>query len=241
LTPADSRQYSVSVLNKKRRLIFRLFHSKKKLLIFFAALGIIVLFVFRERWLLSLGDFLILQDDLHRAGVIHVIAGEDYRTDYAIQLYKQGYGDMLFFTGGTFEKQHYQHGKHAEERSLAQGVPSDAIAYNDSTVISTYMEAELLKEWIARSPTPIHSVIVVSDPFHMRRARWAYKRVLGGRIEVQMAPVPFESIPFRRRWWTDWESRKYVREEYEKFAYYILRYKISRGKFRDWLASMDRE
>jgi len=229
------------VLKEKHRLIFRLFHSKKKLLIIIAALCIIIIFVFRERWLLSLGDFLILQDDLHRAGVIHVIAGEDYRTDYAIQLYKQGYGDMLFFTGGTSEKQHYQHGEHAKERSFAQGVPSHAIAYDDSSVISTYMEAERLKEWIAHSPTPIHSVIVVSDPFHMRRARWAYKKVLGDRIKVQMAPVPFELTPFRRRWWTDWESRKYIREEYEKFVYYILRYQISTGKFRAWLASMDRE
>ena len=229
------------MLKEKRRLIFRLFHSKKKLLIFFAALGIMILFVFRERWLLSLGDFLILRDDLLSADVIHVIAGEDYRTDYAIQLYKQGYGDMLFYTGGWYEKYHYSHGKHAEERSLAQGVPSNAIAYDDSSVLSTYMEAERLKEWIAHNPTPIRSVIIVSDPFHMRRARWAYKKVLGDRIKVQMAPVPFESTPYRRRWWADWESRKYVREEYEKFVYYILRYQISTGKFRAWLASMDRE
>lgn len=224
-----------------RKLIFHLSHSKKKILIGLIGLGGIFLFIFRERWLLYLGDFLVLQDNLHSADVIHVIAGEDNRTDYALQLYKQGYGKMLFFTGGWCQIHHYYHGEHAEARSLAQGIAMNAIAFDDSSVTSTYMEAEKLKEWMAHSPTPIHSVIVVSDPFHMRRARWTYKKVLGHNIEVQMAPVPFELTSYRRHWWTDQASRKYVQDEYKKLAYYILRYQISTGKFRDWLASKDRE
>jgi uncharacterized SAM-binding protein YcdF (DUF218 family) len=204
-------------------------------------LGGIILFVFREQWLLSLGDFLVIQDHLHSADVIHVIAGEDYRTDYAIQLYKQGYGKMLFFAGGWCVYHHYKHGEHAQARSLAQGVSMGDIAFDDSSVTSTYAEAEKLKEWIAHSPTPIHSVIIVSDPFHMRRARWTYRKLLGDKIEVQMAPVLFELTSYRRRWWTDQASRNYVRAEYEKFMYYVLRYQISRGEFHDWLVSMDRE
>jgi uncharacterized SAM-binding protein YcdF (DUF218 family) len=224
-----------------RRLIFHLCHSKKKILISLVALGGIIFFVFRERWLLCLGDFLILQGDLHSADVIHVIAGEDYRTDYAIQMYKQGYGKMLFFTGGWCETHHYHHGEHAKARALAQGISMNAIAFEDSSVTSTYLEAKKLKEWMAHSPTHIHSVIVVSDPFHMRRARWTYKKVLGDSMELQMAPVPFELTSYRRHWWTDQASRKYVQDEYKKFVYYILRYQISTGKFQDWLASMDRE
>ena len=224
-----------------RGLFIRLFHSKKRMFIGLLILSGIILLVFHERWLISLGSFLIVQDNLHSADVIHVIAGEDYRTDYALQLYKQGYAQTLFFTGGWCETHQYHHGKHAEERSLAQGIPSNAIAFDDSSVTSTYMEANYLKEWIAHSPTPIHSVIVVSDPFHMRRVRWTYKKVLGKSIGVQMAPVPFNWTPYRRRWWTDKISREYVRDEYGKLVYYILRYQISTGKFRDWLASMDRE
>jgi uncharacterized SAM-binding protein YcdF (DUF218 family) len=236
-----SGRWRTGVLEKIRGLISRLFRSKRNVLIGLVALGGILLFAFRERWLLAIGDFLVLQDPLHPADVIHVIAGEDYRTDYAIQLYKQGLGKTLFFTGGWCTIHHYHHGEHGQARSLAQGIPMNAIAFDDSSVTSTYTEAERLKEWMAQSPTLIHSVIVVSDPFHMRRARWAYRRLLGKGVEVQMAPVPFEWTPYRRRWWTDQLSRQYVGEEYEKFVYYILRYQISRGKLRDWLASMDRE
>ncbi len=224
-----------------RRLILGFSRSKKIILISLVALAGILFFVFRERCLLRLGYFLVTQDNLHSADAIHVIAGDDYRTDYALRLYKQGYGKMLFFTGGWCKTHQYHHGEHAKARALAQGIAIDTIAFDDSAVTSTYMEAEKLKNWIAHSSTPIHSVIVVSDPFHMRRARWAYKKVLGDNVEVQMAPVPFEQTPYRRFWWRDRASRKYVQDEYEKLAYYILRYGISRGKFRDWLASMDRE
>ena len=214
---------------------------KNHTLFIVVVLGAISIFVLRDRLLRLIGDFLIIQDDLHPADVIHVIAGDDYRTDYAIQLYKQGYRKTLFFTGGWCTFHNYYHGEHAEERSLAVGVSLNAIAFDDADVISTYMEAERLKEWISHSPTPIHSVIVVSDPFHMRRARWTYRKVLGNSIELQMAPVPFELTPYIRAWWTDQESRNYVRDEFEKYVYYVFRYQISRGGFREWLVSLDRE
>lgn len=219
----------------------RFLHSKKAVWLGVALLAGILLFLFRHSWLLALGDYLIVRDELRPADVIHVIGGDDYRTDYAIRLFEQGYGKTLFFTGGWCEKHGYRHGEHARDRSMAQGVPADSIALDDSSVISTYQEAELLKAWIARNPAPVRSVTVVSDPFHMRRARWTFKRVLGKTVEVRMAPVPFEMTNLQRRWWTGWRSRQYVRDEYEKLIYYVLRYQIARGKIRDWLASMDTE
>lgn len=214
---------------------------KNHTLFIIVVLGAISIFVLRDRLLRLIGDFLIIQDDLHPADVIHVIAGDDYRTDYAIQLYRQGYGKTLFFTGGWCTFHNYYHGEHTEERSLAAGVPLNAIAFDDSTVTSTYMEAERLREWISHSSTPVRSVIVVSDPFHMRRARWTYKKVLGHGIELQMAPVPFDVTPYQRNWWMDQESQNYVRGEYEKYVYYILRYQIGGGRFQEWLVSLDRE
>ncbi|PWB78993.1 MAG: hypothetical protein C3F08_07675 [Candidatus Methylomirabilota bacterium] len=224
-----------------RRRSRRFLRSKWAVLAGIVAVAACLLFVFRGLWLLPFGDFLVYEDRLHRADVIHVIAGEDNRTDHAIQLYKRGLGDRLFFTGGWCENHGYNHGEYGKARAIAQGVPQAAIAFDDSSVISTYMEAEKLRDWIARSATPVRSVIVVSDPFHMRRARWAFKRVLGERIEVQMSPVPFSQTPYHRQWWKDPLSRIYVREEYGKLFYYVLRYQISSGKFRDWLASKDKK
>jgi uncharacterized SAM-binding protein YcdF (DUF218 family) len=231
---------STLFVKKVDRTIFRISRVKVKILIGFITLGI-VLVIFREQWLPLIGDFLFIQDTLHSADVIHVIAGEDYRTDYGIQLYKQGLAQELFFTGGWCDIHHYNHGEHAKERSLAQDVPPDAIAFDDARVQSTYMEAERLKEWIASRTYPVRSVIVISDPFHMRRVKWTYERVLGDSVNVQTAPVPFERTPYIRVWWKDPKSRQNVREEYTKLVYYLFRYQFSRGAFKDWLVSLDTE
>jgi uncharacterized SAM-binding protein YcdF (DUF218 family) len=196
-------------------------------------------FLVHEQVLLAIGDFLVVKDDLQPADVIHVIAGPDDRTDYAIQLYKQGYGKLIFFTGGWCTYHDLYHGQHGRELALQQGVPPEAIAIDDSWVTSTYSEVVRLKEFVAQSPTPIRSVIVVSDAYHMRRARWTYEKLLGDQVRVQMAPVPFEVSPYQRRWWTDKASREYVKEEYLKMAYYYARYQLSWGPLKEWLASFD--
>ena len=117
----------------------------------------------------------------------------------------------------------------------------NAIASDEAKVTSTYMEAERLKEWIAHSSPSVQSIIVVSDPFHMRRAQWIYQKVFGDNIQIRMAPVPFDRTPYQREWWKDSQSRGYVREEYSKLIYYLLRYQYSWGAFREWLASWDTE
>ncbi len=235
--PKHADEKATALTSSRYRRISR---STMKILLGLASLSI-VLFLFREQWLRLIGDFLIVRDSLQPADVIHVIAGDDYRTDYAFQLYKQGYGKTVFFTGGWCDIHLYQHGEHAEERALTQDISVDAIAYDNSNVMSTYMEAERLKEWIARNPYPVRSVIVVSDPFHMRRVQWTYRKVFGDQIQIQMAPVPFDLTPYQRTWWKDPESRQYVRDEYSKLIYYLFRYQFSSGFFKDWLASLDTE
>jgi uncharacterized SAM-binding protein YcdF (DUF218 family) len=203
------------------------------------ALAALVLWLARERWLGLIGDYLIIQDPLQPADVIHVIAGDDYRTDYAVRLYQQGKAPSIFFSGGWCTTHGYYHGQHGKELSLAEGVSLQAIGMDDAPVTSTYMEAERLKAWIESSPRPIRSVIVVTDPFSMRRTSWVYQWVFGSRVTVQMAPVPFDETPFQRAWWKDAASRAYVKDEYAKLAYNLLRYRLSSGAFQQWLAKFD--
>ncbi len=103
--------------------------------------------------------------------------------------------------------------------------------------MSTYDEAILLKKYIDDNQLPVQSVLVVSDPFHMRRARWTYERVLGNDIKVLMAPVPFERLVYKNDWWTDPAAQRYILDEYTKMFYYFLRYQLS----WKWLARFDTE
>jgi uncharacterized SAM-binding protein YcdF (DUF218 family) len=218
--------------------------SRCKWLVFALGPGLLLLLTLvltREPILFAIGDFLVVRDELQLADVIHVISGPDDRTDYAIQLYKEGYARQIFFTGGRCSFHNYYHGQHGRERALEQGIPPEAIAIDDSRVTSTYAEVSQLKEFITHSQAPVRSVIVVSDPHHMRRARWTYRHLLGDQVNVQMAPIPFDSSPYQRRWWTDGRSREYVKNEYLKIAYYYVRYQFGVGPVREWLAALDRE
>jgi uncharacterized SAM-binding protein YcdF (DUF218 family) len=180
-----------------------------------------------------IGNHLVIQDELKPVDVIHVIAGADYRTNYAIQLYNQGFGNYLYLHG--------HHGGHREAIALAQGVPLEAIILDeDSYITSTYSETMLLKSWIDQSSVPIHSVIVVSDPFHMRRSQWTHRKVLGEGIEILMAPVPFDQTPFQRIWWEDSYSKAYVKTGYIKSVFYVFRYQLAWRWLSQWLAQFDK-
>jgi uncharacterized SAM-binding protein YcdF (DUF218 family) len=146
---------------------------------------------------------------------------------------------QVFFTGGWCKEIQGDHAWRGRTLAVAAGVPEAAVVGDADAVHSTYAEAVRLRAFIAGSPVPIRSVIVVSDPFHMRRARWTYREVLGGGVRVEMAPIPFQNTPYRQRWWEDPLSQQYVADEYKKMVYYYARYRLSWGPVQTWLASFD--
>jgi uncharacterized SAM-binding protein YcdF (DUF218 family) len=179
----------------------------------------------REPILLSVGHFLIVKDNLQPADLIHVLGGDVDRIDYGITLYKQGYGQRILFTGGKIEiplvKTTYA--RLAQEYALSQGVRSEDLIQHESRATSTYEEAQELKEFL-HGEASIRSVIIVSSPYHLRRARWAFTKVLGDRVVFQFAPVPFEMAKHKRQWWTDEQSLRMVIFEYLATVFYYVNY-----------------
>ncbi len=62
--------------------------------------AIVITIAGREQWLSLIGNYRNVEDGPRPADVIHVIAGDDYRTDYAVHLSKAGDAPVLFVTGG---------------------------------------------------------------------------------------------------------------------------------------------
>ena len=67
-------------------------------------------------------------------------------------------------------------------------------------------------------------VMVVSDPFHMRRLSWTWRRVFAGSaLEYSLvASSPADWKP--DSWWRDEKSGAAVIVEYIKIAYYLVNY-----------------
>jgi uncharacterized SAM-binding protein YcdF (DUF218 family) len=187
-----------------------------------------------------IGDYLVVQDELQKTDLIAAVSGPEYRAVYAAELYTRGLGSTVFFTGGFSEKNHRVEASWSKVVATTHGVPEEAIAIDETAVLSTHDEAVLLKKYIDAHADTIKSVTVVTDPYHSRRARWIYQKVLGPDIKVIMAPVPRTRTGFPKYWWTAATSRKQVIKEYFKLVFYYFRYQVSSGSFRTWLSQFDK-
>jgi uncharacterized SAM-binding protein YcdF (DUF218 family) len=132
----------------------------------------------------------------------------------------------MFFTGGRVEPRgmfnlsdSFSSGDYAE----MQGVRVDDILSYRAKVVNTYEEALALREFLSQDKS-IQSVIIVSTPYHLQRARWTFSKVVGYRVDLQYAPVPFAISQYKQRWWEDKLSRAMVKHEYLKLLFYFLKY-----------------
>lgn len=188
-------------------------------------LGLVTLLVlsivFDHRSILaSLGQFLTVkrEEELQPADMIHVLGGRLERTEYALQLYRQGYGRNLFFTGKEMAPL-------LKWYATSHGIPAHHIINFDSRATNTYHEALELKQLLVNETT-VRSVIVVSSPYHMRRVRWTFRQVIDDQINLQFVPVPFTQTSDHWQWWSDHNSRKKVIKEYLKLLGYYMRYQF---------------
>lgn len=196
-----------------------------------------------ELWLPFLGSALIAADPLARADVVVPLAGERSRVFYAAQLFRQGLAGWYAITdmvvtgcklpvarcraslaaASTGDGESWtRYTESVRDQALTAGVPLAAIVRVPGTADTTYHEALNLRQVaLARG---WHSLLVVTSPFHSRRARLIFGDVFRGtgiRVSVQ----PAEPHWYRpETWWTTPEGRQATAEEYLKFALYFVGY-----------------
>lgn len=98
------------------------------------------------------------------------------RVDKALELYKKGRVKKIFASGGisAVDEGSYPEGDAMKEYLIAKGVPAeDIIADNKGE--NTYLTARSFKEW--NRYEDFQSAIIVSQFYHMTRAKYAFKEV----------------------------------------------------------------
>ncbi len=157
-----------------------------------------------------------------RANAIVILGGDNgERSLRALALYGDGYAPIIVLTG-------LERGNAAPPARLtwradylaAHGVPRTALrfevqsrnSYEEATQVLALMQKQ---RW--------QSVIVVSDPPHMRRLSWTWERVFKG------SGLRYVLVPSAAEWWSpgDWWrdelSGAFVIMEYIKLAYYVVK------------------
>jgi uncharacterized SAM-binding protein YcdF (DUF218 family) len=203
-------------VKKKSRLnIFERFTSK----VGFPGLFFLLIIVFFSGYLglRALGAYLIISSDLQAANAIVVLSGGDEsRMSEALQLYNENYARMIILTetGRTAEGYSQLHSFDMRIVLLSNGVPSGNMLITNRLVSSTRDEALAVKNLMINQQ--MKSAIIVTDPYHTRRALDIFKEIFKDTdIRLSIQPV-HNSWYNSRTWFLKFDGWKYTILEYIK-------------------------
>lgn len=179
---------------------------------------------------IQLGSFLAAEDRLDKADAIVVLSGTPMRRPLeAADLFLAGYAPRVVLTRET---------RDAGELALAErgvpvpenvevvrdvfvtlGVPRDAIIIPPTIHDSTAAEAVTLRALASRHGW--RRVIVVTSPYHLRRAGFALRRELGGTgVQVIMHGTRYE-LSQPGTWWQRRSDVRTIVSEVPKLIAYM--------------------
>ncbi len=155
---------------------------------------------------------LVRQDALQPADVVIALGGGQHclRVQHAAELYRQGFGRKLLFSGiEAFD------GNAAEEKvrqqAVQMGVPAADIFIITNT-LNTRTEADKLAALMRQQGWK--SALIVTEPSHTRRAHYTLQHAAPDLL-FSATPVPAEwpGVWRAQRWWTrHTDTRHTIRE-----------------------------
>ena len=195
----------------------------------------VAVFFVAAAWLVSWGaaSWLIVEAPLAHADAIVILSGSSTyfeRAETAASLFKEGRADKIILTndnrqGGWSNVE--QRNPFFFERTKAelerQGVPQTRVEVIMEPVYSTHDEALRLLDF--SSKRRFSALLVVTSPYHSRRALSTFRQTFSGsniQIGIAHPPTGLQS-PTRAAWWLHFRGWQMVPYEYLKLVYYWLR------------------
>jgi uncharacterized SAM-binding protein YcdF (DUF218 family) len=132
---------------------------------------------------ISVGFLLSPQDKLKKADLIVAISGGEtaQRTAEAVKLYNQNYAPKLLFSGAAQDKTGPSNAAAMRTEAISEGVPAKDILIEEgstNTVENAKQTAPIIHSLSAKS------IILVTSPYHQRRASLNFRQILGPDIKI---------------------------------------------------------
>jgi uncharacterized SAM-binding protein YcdF (DUF218 family) len=183
------------------------------------ALAIITILLYLGHGLIldKMGRFLYYKEELKPADVIVVIAGEETeRVEYGVKLFKEGWSrkDRMILAGGPLVWK-YTWASLMGEQAKYLGVPKKDMLLEDKSR-TTEEDAIFTKEIMEKYK--YKSCILVTSPYHSRRATKIFRKIMGDRITVISGPSIKSWFSFDE-WWKRKRDRAFVLNEWSKFMW----------------------
>lgn len=173
-----------------------------------------LLYLCRSFVLGKAGRYIYEKDELKPADVIVVLAGEEEeRVAYGVKLFKEGWSrkDRIIMTGGPVVGRYTSAGL-MKEQAEEFGVAGKFILLADRSR-STEEDAKYTGDILKKNS--YKSIILVTSPYHSRRASIIFKEILPG-IRIISSPSDKSWLSFHD-WWKRPRDRDMVLSEWSKF------------------------
>ncbi|MDH4230420.1 MAG: YdcF family protein [Nitrospirota bacterium] len=163
------------------------------------------------------GRILYQKDELKPADVIVILAGDEKeRVEYGVYLYRDDWAkkDRIIMSGGPLVWK-YSWASLMKEHAEYLGIPGKNILLEDKSR-NTEENAKYTKEIFQKRG--YKSLILVTSPYHSKRAFTIFRKVMGNDIKIISAPVEKSWFTFED-WWKRRRDRSMVLNEYSKFLW----------------------
>lgn len=175
--------------------------------------------------LAAVGHTLAVEDPLQKTDAIVAISGDTgARTSTAISLWKQGFAPIIVFSGSAIDPDSVSSAEIMRREALRQGVPENATIIEPASATTEENASEVTKLMVARK---LRSAILVTSPYHQRRAALLFKR------SFDAAGLVLRNYPARdpewdpNLWWVRDPLRSRTLIELAKLAAEIVRPAVS--------------
>jgi uncharacterized SAM-binding protein YcdF (DUF218 family) len=188
-------------------------------------LVLVILFLGRGLWLPLMGRFLVVSDPPRKADAVVPLGGGGVRrVAQAAALLKDGYATWFVATNAELDLPGVRssYSQLVWQEAQWQGVTPERILVAPGLVETTYEEALAVRTLAEEQGW--RSLLVVTDPYHTRRARLCFQQVFRG-TDVTIAVHAVEGSWYDAETW--WQSADGLREtwtEYVKLALHVLGY-----------------
>jgi uncharacterized SAM-binding protein YcdF (DUF218 family) len=128
---------------------------------------------------LLIGSWLAVEAPLEKVDAIVAISGDSgARVDTAVTLWKAGWAPLIVFSGASIDPASVSSAEIMRREALRQGVPESATLVEPASATTEENAAEVAKLMVQRK---LHSAILVTSPYHQRRAAFEFQRAFEPR------------------------------------------------------------
>jgi uncharacterized SAM-binding protein YcdF (DUF218 family) len=183
-------------------------------------------FVFRSPLLTGLAKAWMINDPPIKADAIVVLGGgANFRSFETVRLYQAGWAPLILVMNSELRATDrlgltIPEAELVRRILLSNAVPAEVIQIVGTNLTSTYQEALTLREW--SKDTHAASLLIPTGPFHSRRVRWVFRKVL--RDAAARLTVTSIDPTVCQDWWQHEKTLIDFQNEVVKFGFYVIRY-----------------